>query len=114
MRAYHDHHADRIVGEVNNGGDLVETVIRMIDPAVSYKAVRASRGKMVRAEPVAALYEKRRVHHIGTFEALEDQLVAMTTGAYGGVGSPDRLDAAVWAFTELLIDPDPEPRIRRL
>src|SRR5580692_10585781 len=68
---YRQHKADRIVAEVNNGGDMVESTIRMIDPNVSYSAVRASRGKVIRAEPVAALYEQRRIHHVGAFPTLE-------------------------------------------
>src|SRR5207253_8168035 len=71
---YRQHKADRIVAEVNNGGDMVESTIRMIDPNVSYSAVHASRGKVIRAEPVAALYEQRRVHHAGAFPTLEDQI----------------------------------------
>ena len=68
---YRQHKADRIVAEVNNGGDMVESTIRMIDPNVSYSAVRASRGKVIRAEPVAALYEQRRIHQVGAFPTLE-------------------------------------------
>jgi phage terminase large subunit-like protein len=67
---YRQHKADRIVAEVNNGGDMVESTIRMIDPNVSYSAVRATRGKVIRAEPVAALYEQRRIHHVGAFPTL--------------------------------------------
>lgn len=99
---YHRHRADRVAGEVNNGGDLVESNIRTADPDVSYKAVRASRGKQTRAEPIAALYEQKRVHHVGAFSKLEDQLCDWdpTTGAK----SPDRLDALVWAITELMLE----------
>src|SRR5204863_8621926 len=74
------HKADRIVAEVNNGGDMVEATIRMIDPNVSYSAVRVSRGKVVRAEPVAALYEQRRIHHVGAFPTLEAQMCAVRPG----------------------------------
>jgi phage terminase large subunit-like protein len=91
--------ADRIVAEVNQGGDLVEATIRTIDPGVPYRAVHASRGKRTRAEPVAALYEQGRIHHVGSFPALEDQLCAALPD--GGSGPDDRLDALVWAFTEL-------------
>lgn len=94
--------ADRIVGEVNNGGDLVEANIRAIAPNVPFRAVRASRGKAVRAEPVAALYEQGRVHHVGAFTQLEDQMCSYVPGVTSK--SPDRMDALVWAVTELLID----------
>jgi phage terminase large subunit-like protein len=108
--AYRAHHADRIVAEVNNGGDMVEATLRMIEPNASFSAVRASRGKVTRAEPVAALYEQGRVHHLGTFPQLEDQMCAFTRGGYGSpnsssTGSPDRVDALVWALTELLVEP---------
>ncbi len=104
---YRRHKADRIVAEVNNGGDMVEATIRMVDPNVSYAAVHATRGKIVRAEPIAALYEQGRGHHVGAFEALESQMCAFTTDfdrASAGY-SPDRVDALVWAFTELLVQP---------
>lgn len=91
--------ADRVVAEVNNGGDLVERVLRQVDRDLPYRAVRASRGKRVRAEPVAALYEQGRVHHVGVFEALEDQMATWTPDS--GT-SPDRMDALVWACTDLL------------
>jgi len=111
VKAFYDHEADRIIGEVNNGGDLVETVIRTVDPKVPYKAVRASRGKSVRAEPVAALYEQGKVHHVGTFDHLEDQLCQITPDGYQGSGSPDRADALVWALTELMLEDYAEPDI---
>jgi phage terminase large subunit-like protein len=91
--------ADRIVAEVNQGGDLVEATIRTVDPTAPYRAVHASRGKQTRAEPIAALYEQGRIHHVGSFPALEDQLCAALPD--GGSGPDDRLDALVWAFTEL-------------
>lgn len=96
---YHKYNADRIVAEVNNGGDLVERLLRNIDTQVPYTPVRASRGKITRAEPVAALYEQKRVHHVGLFKDLEDQLCSYTGSS--GQKSPDRLDALVWALTEL-------------
>jgi predicted phage terminase large subunit-like protein len=99
VSAYEAHKADRIVGEVNNGGELVESVLRTVGRTVAYKAVRASRGKAVRAEPVAALYEQGRVHHVGAFPKLEDQMCGWVPGA--GDRSPDRMDALVWAMTEL-------------
>ena len=100
VRAYHLHGADRIVAEANNGGDLVETLIRTVDRNVAYRAVRASRGKVARAEPVAALYEQGRVRHVGVFAHLEDQ---MTTYVGDASSSPDRLDALVWAMTDLML-----------
>ena len=98
IRAYYEWEADRIVAEVNNGGDLVERLLRNIDNNVPYRSVRASRGKMVRAEPVAALYEQKRVHHVGVFEELETQ---MCTYIGQTNPSPDRLDALVWGLSEL-------------
>ena len=99
VKAYHDHDADRAVAEVNNGGDLVESVVRAVDRSISYKAVRASRGKAVRAEPISALYEQGRVHHVGTFSQLEDQMTEYDP--LTSTKSPDRMDALVWALTEL-------------
>lgn len=91
---------DRIVAEVNNGGEMVEHVLRTIDKNIPYKAVHASRGKRVRAEPIAALYEQGKVHHVGkNFQALEDQMCNFVPDDYDG--SPDRVDALVWALTEL-------------
>ena len=106
---YRKHKADRIVAEVNNGGDMVEATLRMVDKNISFKAVHASRGKVMRAEPVAALYEQGRMHHVGTFPTLEDQMCAFTIDldrvALGY--SPDRVDALVWAFSDLLVAPMP-------
>nr|WP_151720462.1 terminase family protein [Gemmobacter serpentinus] len=99
------HGAERLVAEVNQGGDLVQSVIRQVDPLVSYKAVRASRGKVARAEPVAALYEQGRVSHLRHLARLEDQMCRMTSRGYEGKGSPDRVDALVWALTALMVDP---------
>jgi len=99
---YRSHSADRIVAEVNNGGDLVGYTLRTLHPHVPYKALRASRGKRTRAEPVAALYEQGKVHHVGSFPQLEDQLC--TWDASGNDDSPDRLDALVWALTELMLE----------
>jgi predicted phage terminase large subunit-like protein len=101
VSAYRRYRADRIVAEVNNGGDLVERVIRTVDPSVSYRAVRASRGKVVRAEPIAALFEQGRVHHVGLFAELEDQMCAFAPDHYDG--SPDRVDAMVWCISELML-----------
>ncbi|MCK4795511.1 MAG: DNA-packaging protein, partial [Desulfobacteraceae bacterium] len=103
VEAYYDWGADRIVAEVNNGGDLVESTIRTVDHRVSYKSVHASRGKYVRAEPVAALYEQKRIHHIGAYPALEDQMCLFTPSMEFLKTSPDRADAVVWAFTEMML-----------
>lgn len=103
VRAYEHHRADRVVAEVNNGGDLVEVTLRAVDPSVPYRKLHASRGKRLRAEPVAALYEQGRVHHVGAFEELEDQLCGWTADART---SPDRMDALVWALTDLMLEPE--------
>lgn len=111
------HGAERLVAEVNQGGDLVEAVVRQIDPLLPFRAVRASRGKAARAEPVAALYEQGRVAHLPGLGELEDQMCRMTPRGYEGRGSPDRLDALVWALTELVIAPAQgwqRPRVRTL
>lgn len=109
--------AERLVAEVNQGGDLVEQVIRQIDPLVAYRGVRALRGKTARAEPVAALYEQGRVRHLRGLSALEDEMCQMTAQGYRGKGSPDRVDALVWALTDLMITPAAQyqrPQIRSL
>lgn len=98
---YRSYQADGIVVEVNQGGDMVAHTIRTIDPNVNIIEVRASRGKHVRAEPISALYEQGKIAHVGSFAALEGQMTQMTTTGYEGDGSPDRVDALVWAFTEL-------------
>ncbi len=99
------HGADRLVAEVNQGGDLVQQVVRMIDPMVPFRAVHATRSKLLRAEPVAALYEQGRVAHVRGLGALEDQMLRMTAQGWQGHGSPDRLDALVWALTDLMLAP---------
>ena len=101
--AYHRRQADRIVGEKNFGGDMVRFVITTADKQVSYKDVNASRGKVVRAEPIAALYEQGKVSHVGALADLEDQMCNFTAAGYVGEGSPDRADALVWALTELML-----------
>jgi hypothetical protein len=101
VTAYYRHKADRIVAESNNGGEMVEMVIKTVDPSVPVRLVHASRGKQTRAEPIAAVYEKGHAHHVGAFSALEDELALWTPGD----PSPNRLDAAVWAMTELLQRP---------
>lgn len=98
VRAYVTHSADCIVAEVNNGGDYVRDLLRNVDPDVPYKQVRASRGKLVRAQPVSALYEQRKIHHVGVFPDLEDELCLWVPES---LESPDRLDALVWAVSEL-------------
>lgn len=106
--------ADRVVAEANQGGAMVESVLRAADLALPVRRVHARHGKVVRAEPVAALYEAGRVRHAGVFAALEDQLCGlMTGGTYAGPGrSPDRADALVWALSELMLGQRPEPQVR--
>jgi phage terminase large subunit-like protein len=99
IASFEKHNADRIVGEVNNGGDLVETNLRAVDPSIPFKAVRASRGKQTRAEPISSYYEQGRIHHVGTFPYLEDQMCDWIPGSGK---SPDRVDSLVWCLTELL------------
>lgn len=102
---------DRIIVEVNQGGDMARAVIAQVDASAPVKSVYASRAKRVRAEPVAALYEQGRVRHVGAFPKLEDQLASFT----GSGPSPDRLDALVWAVTELLLKPAaPRPGVKRV
>lgn len=93
--------ADCIVGEVNNGGDMVQATVRVVRPTVPFREVHASRGKWTRAEPIAALYEQGRVSHVGTFAGLEDEMVNFGPNGMVGDASPDRVDALVWALTEL-------------
>lgn len=100
VQAWRDYHADRVVAERNFGGDMVASTLRQVDPAVPVKLVTASRGKVARAEPVAALYEQGRVHHVGPLPQLEDQMVTWTPQS--GL-SPDRVDALVWALTDLAL-----------
>lgn len=95
--------ADRIVAERNFGGAMVEHVIRTVNRKVAYKQVNASRGKIARAEPIAALYEQGKVSHVGSFPHLEDQMCMFGPDGYIGEGSPDRADALVWALTELML-----------
>lgn len=104
VEAYRRWDADRIVAEVNYGGAMVESTIRTADAHVPVSVQHASRGKHIRAEPVAALYEQGKVCHVGTFRELEDQMGMTTTSGYQGGDSPDRMDALVWAITELMLD----------
>jgi len=101
IAALHRWRADRVIGEVNNGGDMIEHTLRAVDARVPYRAVRASRGKQARAEPIAALYEQGKVRHVGAFSALEDQMVSWEP--LGSEHSPDRVDALVWALSELML-----------
>lgn len=101
---YHKYQADAIVAEVNNGGDMIAHTIKAIAPNINVIEVRATRGKHVRAEPIAALYSQGRVRHVGQFPELENQMTQFTNEGYQGDGSPDRADALVWALTELFPD----------
>jgi phage terminase large subunit-like protein len=108
VEAYRRHGADRIVAEVNQGGDLVGNTIRTIDSNVSYTSVRATRGKYTRAEPIAAMYEQNKIHHVGNFPELEDQLTSFVPDLdRGKSGSPDRADSMIWGMTELLVEREP-------
>ncbi|MEP9352060.1 terminase family protein [Xanthobacter sp. KR7-65] len=112
---FHRFAADRIVAEVNQGGEMVRAVIAEVDPAVPVEQVRATRGKFLRAEPVAALYEQGRVRHAGAFPALEDEMCDFGTDGLSSGRSPDRLDALVWAVTALALGPRAgSPRVRGL
>ena len=99
VEMYRKHKCDRVIAEVNNGGDMVESVLRQVDSTIPYRKVHASRGKQVRAEPISALSEQGRLHLVGSFPLLEDQLV---TWEPGSDRSPDRMDAMVWAVTDLM------------
>ena len=104
---YHKYGADKVIAEVNNGGDLVETNVRQVDRSIAYKAVRAAKGKYARAEPVSALYEQSRVRHLPGLNDLELQMTTWSAGT--GEKSPDRIDALVWGITELaLVQHTPE------
>lgn len=104
IRLYRQHMADRIVAEVNQGGEMVKATIHAVDPKLPFKSVHASRGKVTRAEPIATFYERGMVHHVGSFPTLEDQQCAFTADFDRRAAgySPDRVDALVWAMTELL------------
>ena len=106
VAAYNRHNAGRVAGEVNYGGDMVENTIRTVKGAhnISYKSVRATRGKAVRAEPVTALYEKGRVYHVGKFDGLEDEMCSWIPGESDW--SPGRIDGLVWAITDLMLGPE--------
>lgn len=112
--AYHRTDADRVVAEVNQGGELVAAMIAQVDALIPVRMVRATRGKWLRAEPVAALYEQGRVAHVGAFPELEDQMADFGRDGLSGNESPDRVDALVWAITELMLTQNVSPRVRKL
>lgn len=101
--AYREWNADAIIGEANNGGDMIESTLRAVSASIPFRKVWASRGKVARAEPVSALYEQGKCHHVGTYTVLEDEMCSMTTDGSVGDHSPNRADALVWGFTELLL-----------
>jgi phage terminase large subunit-like protein len=112
LRLYRRVEADALVAEVNQGGDMVAAVMREVDPGVPVREVRATRGKWLRAEPVAALYAQGRVKHVGAFPDLEDELCDFGPEGLTSGRSPDRLDALVWALTALMLGDGTEPRVR--
>lgn len=114
VAAYHDFAADRIVAETNQGGDLVETLIRQVDASLPVRQVKATRGKWMRAEPVAALYAQGRVAHVGVLAELEDEMCAFGVDGRARGRSPDRLDALVWALTDLMLAAPAQPSVRAL
>lgn len=114
VELYTEHKADRIIAEANFGGAMVESTIRTANRNVPVKLVTASRGKVIRAEPIAALYEQGRVDHVKGLEELEDQMLHMTSNGFLGDGSPDRVDALVWALTELALGEVASGRSREL
>lgn len=111
---YRRFEADVVVAEVNQGGEMVAAVLAQVDPGVPVKAVRAARGKYTRAEPVAMLYERGLVHHVGALPELEDELCDFGLDGLSSGRSPDRLDALVWALGELMLKPGADPKIRRM
>ncbi|MFL5168758.1 MAG: ATP-binding protein, partial [Microvirga sp.] len=106
--------ADALVVETNQGGEMVEAVVRQVDPGVPVTPVHAKRGKFLRAEPVSSLYAKDRVHHVGAFPALEDEMCDFGPAGLSSGRSPDRLDALVWALSALMLQERAEPRVRAL
>ena len=112
--AYGRWQADRVVAEVNQGGEMVRTLLQQVDPGLPVTAVHATRGKAVRAEPVAALYEQGRVSHVRGLSELEAQMCLMTRDGFVGQGSPDRVDALVWALTETMLGAVKTPKVRSL
>lgn len=114
VAAFHRNRADRILAEVNQGGEMVASVLRQVETDVPLKLVYARRGKWLRAEPVAALYEQNRVHHVGAFGKLEDEMCLFGLDGLPGGGSPDRLDALVWALSDLCLGSASNPNLRQL
>jgi len=116
VRAYHSYQADRMIAEANQGGDMVRAVLEQVDAGLPIKLVHASRGKVARAEPIAALYEQGRVSHLGQFERLEDQMCAFSASfdRHAMGYSPDRVDALVWALTDLLAKRPLGPQLRNI
>lgn len=114
VQAAEDFAADRVVVEVNQGGDLIETLLRQFAPHLPVKPVRATRGKVLRAEPIAAFYERGLVHHVGEHARLEDQMLKFDAQGRAGARSPDRVDALVWALTDLMLTRKGEPRVRKM
>ena len=111
-KAYRRFSADRIVAKINQGGDMMTAMLKSIDESLPVSTVRATRGKFLRAEPVAAFYEQERVAHAGRFAALEDQMCDFGPDGLSSGRSPDRLDALVWALTALMLEGYGEPRVR--
>jgi len=109
---YRRHEADALVVEINQGGEMATSVIREVDPEVPVTPVRATRGKYLRAEPVAALYAQGRIRHAGCFPALEDELCDFGPAGLSSGRSPDRLDALVWALAHLMLTQRGRPRVR--
>jgi predicted phage terminase large subunit-like protein len=109
-KAYSQYGADRVVAEVNKGGDLVEGVLKTVAPHISYRPVRATRGKYTRAEPVAALYEQKKVFHVKPLLELENQMCTYVPGVTAK--SPDRMDALVWAVTYLMLESESHPTLK--
>ena len=114
VAAYRDYAADRIVAETNQGGDLVASVIRQVDDNMPIRSVKATRGKWMRAEPVSTLYAEGRVLHVGEFVELEAEMCSFAADGLAQGKSPDRLDALVWAITDLMLTRHTAPTMRRL
>lgn len=108
VNAYHLHKADRVVAETNAGGDMIAHMLREIDPTIAFKSVTARRGKIMRAEPILALYEQKRIFHQQHFSKLEEQMCTFTAESKK---SPDRMDALVWALTDLFFNKKTAPKI---
>lgn len=109
VKAYHHYNADYVVAEVNQGGDLVETVLKAADSTLRFKAVRAIKSKRCRAEPIAMLYEQGKIFHVRAFPDLEQQMCRFASGSGK---SPDRVDALVWGLTELMKPPRTSPELK--